>query len=76
MSCGGLPVTSGTPTITIQKCTGGFTFQGPFQFVNNEWHFNIDSTVIGTGANFAGNYTITATLPDGTQHTTVIQYKK
>ena len=78
MSCNGVPVTSGTPTITIQNCPGtrAFNYLGPFQLVNDEWHFNIDSTVIGTGAPFAGNYTITATLPDGSQHFTVLNFKK
>ena len=78
ITCGGLPVTSGVPIIGITNCPGtrAFGYQGPFQLVNNEWHFNIDSTVIGTGANFAGTYTITATLPDGSQHYTVLQYKK
>lgn len=77
MTCGGLPVVSGSPPIiTIQRCTGGFTYTGPFKLINNQWHFNIDSTIIGTGGNFAGNYMITATLPDGTQHSAYIQYKR
>jgi hypothetical protein len=76
MTCNGAPVTSGNPTITIQSCTGNFLFQGPFQLVNNEWHFNIDSTVIGTGGNFAGVYKVTANLPDGSQHSAYIQYKR
>jgi len=78
MSCNGVPITSGTPpTIRIQKCSGsGQPYLGSFFIFNNEWHFNIDSTVIGTGANFAGNYAITAILPDGSEHFVVIQYKK
>lgn len=76
MVCNGAPVIAGTPTITIQSCTGSFAFTGPFQLVNNEWHFNIDSTVIGASGNFAGVYKITATLPDGSQHSAYIQYKK
>ena len=76
MSCDGVPVTSGAPTITIQSCTGNFNFQGPFKLVNNQWHFNIDSTVIGTSGNFAGTYRVTATLPDGSSHSTYIQYKR
>ncbi len=70
--CNGLPVTSGTPIISIRGCTGTFNFQGPFQLVNSQWHFNIDSTVI----NAAGKYFITALLPDGSQHTTVLQFKR
>jgi hypothetical protein len=76
MSCNGAPVTSGSPTITIQSCTGNFLFNGPFTFVNNSWHFNIDSTVIRSGGNFAGVYRITANLPDGSQHSTYLQFKK
>jgi len=76
MSCNGAPVTSGSPTITIQSCTGNFLFNGPFQLINNQWHFNIDSTVIGTGGNFAGVYRVTANLPDGSQHSAYIQYKR
>jgi hypothetical protein len=76
MICNGEAVTTGVPTITIQRCAGGTVFSGPFQAVNDEWHFNIDSTIIGTTGNNAGNYTIIATLPDGSQHTAVIQYKK
>lgn len=75
LTCNGLPLTSGAPFITIQSCTGNFNFQGPFQLVNNVWHFNIDSTVIGTGAKFAGVYRVTANLPDGSQHSAFIQYK-
>jgi hypothetical protein len=72
MSCGGQPVTSGVPIILIQDCTGGISYQGPFQLVNDEWHFNIDSTIIGA----AGKYTITAVLPDGSQHSVVLQFKR
>ena len=76
MICNGAPLTSGTPIITIQSCTGNFVFTGPFTLVNNEWHFNIDSTVIGTSGGFAGTYKVTATLPDGSQHSAYIQYKR
>ena len=78
MTCGGLPVTSGVPIIGITNCpsTRAFGYQGPFQLVNDEWHFNIDSTVIGTSGNFAGNYTITATLPDDSQHSVVLQFRR
>jgi len=76
LACNGLPVTSGTPIMTILGCSNNFFFQGPFQLVNNQWHFNIDSTVIGTGGNFAGVYRVTANLPDGSQHSAYIQYKR
>jgi hypothetical protein len=76
MSCNGAPLTTGAPTITIQSCTGNFLFNGPFTLVNNQWHFNIDSTIIGTGANFAGVYRVTANLPDGSQHSAYLQFKK
>ncbi len=73
MTCNGLPVTSGIPIISILGCsTGSISFEGPFQLVNNEWHFNIDSTIIKT----AGKYKIIATLPDGSQHYTVLQFKR
>ena len=74
MSCDGLPVTSGVPTIAIENCpsTRAFSYQGPFQLVNDEWHFNIDSSVISA----AGTYRITARLPDGSQHSVVLQYKR
>ena len=72
MTCGGLPVNSGVPIITIQSCAGGISFQGPFHNVNDQWHFNIDSSIISV----AGKYRITATLPDGSQHSAVIQYKR
>lgn len=76
LSCNGVPLTSGAPTITIQSCTGNFVFNGPFTLVNNEWHFNIDSTIIGTSGAFAGVYKVTANLQDGSQHSAYIQYKK
>ena len=72
LACNGLPMTSGTPIMTIQGCSGNFFFQGPFQLVNTQWHFNIDSTVITA----AGKYVFTASLPDGSQHTTVLQFKR
>ena len=72
MTCNGLPVTSGIPVILIDGCTGGFHYQGPFQLVNNEWHFNIDSSVI----NGAGKYTVTAILPDGSQHSVLLQFRR
>jgi hypothetical protein len=76
LTCNGLPLTGGAPTITIQSCTGNFLFNGPFTLVNTVWHFNIDSTVIGTAASFAGVYKVTANLPDGSQHSAYIQFKK
>jgi len=76
LACNGVPLTGGAPTITIQSCTGNFVFNGPFTLVNTVWHFNIDSTVIGTAPSFAGVYKVTANLPDGTQHSCYIQYKK
>jgi hypothetical protein len=72
MTCNGVPVTTGVPIITIQGCTGNFTYQGPFHMVNDEWHFNIDSSVI----NDPGKYTITATLPDTSYHSVVLQYRR
>jgi len=74
--CNGQPFVGGLPTITIQSCTGNFFFNGPFTLVNNEWHFNIDSTVIGTVGGFAGVYKVTANLPDGSHHSAYIQYKR
>jgi hypothetical protein len=78
MTCGGVPITGGTPPlIKIESCTGvSIPFVGLFVLFNNEWHFNIDSTIIGTGANYAGKYKITALLPDGNEHSAFIQYKK
>jgi hypothetical protein len=76
LACNGQPFIGGQPTITIQSCTGNFLFNGPFQFINNQWHFNIDSTVIGTAGSFAGTYKITANLPDGSKHSAYVQYKK
>lgn len=75
LACNGVPFVGGQPTITIQSCTGNFLFNGPFTLVNNQWHFNIDSTVIGTTSKFAGVYRITANLPDGSQHSTYLQFK-
>ena len=74
VTCGGVPVTSGVPpSIKIQNCSSNAVpYVGLFELFNNEWHFNIDSTVIGT----AGKYTLTAMLPDGSQHSAVIQYKR
>jgi len=72
MTCNGQEVLSGTPVITIERCGGNVVFHGPFQHVNDEWHFNIDSSVVTT----AGTYTFIATLPDGSQHSTVIQFTK
>jgi hypothetical protein len=76
LSCNGVPLTSGAPTVTIQSCTGNFLFNGPFTLINNQWHFNIDSTVIGTANSFAGVYRVTANLPDGSQHSAYLQFKK
>jgi len=73
MTCNGLPITGGVPpSIKIQNCNGSAPYEGLFQIFNNEWHFNIDSSVI----NNPGKYTITAMLPDGSTHYAVIQYKK
>jgi hypothetical protein len=74
--CNGQPFIGGSPTITIQSCTGNFLFNGPFTLVNNQWHFNIDSTIIGTTGSFAGVYRVTANLPDGSHHSAYIQYKR
>ena len=73
MSCNGVPITSGVPPrIRIQNCNGSSPYLGLFEVFNSEWHFNIDSTVIGT----AGKYTITAILPDASEHSVVLQYKR
>ncbi len=73
MSCNGVPVVGGTPPqIRITNCNGTPTYSGTFTFFNNEWHFNIDSSIIGA----AGKYTITAVLPDGSEHSVVLQYKR
>jgi len=74
--CNGTRFVGGTPTITIQSCTGNFFFTGPFTLVNNEWHFNIDSSIIGTSGGFAGVYKVTANLSDGSHHSAYIQYKR
>jgi hypothetical protein len=74
MSCNGIPILGGVPpTIKIQSCTSNSTaYVGSFVVFNNEWHFNIDSTVIGA----AGKYIVTAILPDGSQHSVVLLYKR
>jgi hypothetical protein len=76
LACNGLPLTGGSPTITIQSCTGNFVYNGPFTLVNTVWHFNIDSSIIGTAPSFAGVYKVTANLPDGSHHSAYIQFKK
>ncbi len=77
MSCNGVLITGGVPpTIRIQSCTSGPNppppYLGVFEVFNNEWHFNIDSTVIGA----AGKYIVTAVLPDASEHSVVLQYKR
>ncbi len=73
MLCNGVPIVSGTPPrIKIQNCNGSDPTWGLFEVFNNEWHFNIDSTVIRN----PGIYTITAILPDGSEHSVVIQYTR
>ena len=73
MSCNGVPITSGVPPrIKIQNCNGSDPTWGLFEIFNNEWHFNIDSTIIGT----AGTYIITAVLPDASEHSVVVKYKR
>ena len=73
MSCNGVPITSGvSPRIKIQNCNGSDPTWGLFEIFNNEWHSNIDSTIIGT----AGTYIITAVLPDASEHSVVVKYKR
>jgi len=73
MLCNGVPIVSGTPPrIEIVNCNGSPAFEGLFEVFNSQWHFNIDSTVIG----FPGKYIVTAVLPDGSRHSVVLQYKR
>jgi hypothetical protein len=63
VNCDGLSVPAGTPTLSLKQCSGGnFVGAGNFQLVEDEWHFNWDTTGLSRGV-----YELTATLQDGSQ---------
>jgi hypothetical protein len=70
VSCLGSPVTTGHPTMTIEKPKGACGSElvtiggGEFQVVGNEWHFNWNT---GSGGVTAGPHKLTTTLQDGIQ---------
>jgi len=63
------PASHGTPL--AGKAHGGQT--NFFRLDGGEWHFNLDTS--GTGMT-AGTWLLTATLPDGSEHSAWIQIKK
>ena len=80
ISCGGQPVITGAPTLSIEKpsvandCSSTLVpvLNGLFQLVQNEWHFNWDT---GSGGVVAGPYKLTATLQDGAQYSVWVYLK-
>jgi hypothetical protein len=75
LDCGGSPVTTGKPTVSIQQCAGGnYTGSGDFQLVGNDWVYEWDTRgASNTSALREGVYCLIATLPDGRQHEVFLQ---
>jgi hypothetical protein len=73
-SCLGQNFLGGQPTITITKCSSSNPpVTGPFQIVANEWHFNWDTSNLGSQGK--GVYHLVATLQDGNQPEVYVQLK-
>ena len=72
VTCGGVPVTTGQPTLAINKCLNLTPIlTGVFQSVANEWHFNWDTTGLTKGT-----YQLVVTLQDGTTREVFVDLTK
>lgn len=79
LTCGGVPVTSGTHTLKVAKVSSATTTDNPIDATptgnafrltdatTGEWHFNLNTKGLSKGI-----WQITASLSDGTVHTAFI----